>query len=168
MFPLSPVGTAPQKTQLPWDAPQPYKGLGFRSVHAGAGPRPTESFSVRAADCRSARRLAALIAARPAATSRPPAGEARAPTLALKAGNTNSAQPRSACKGARLTFVLTTPDFVHGFSVPDFGVRIDLVPGKTVELTFTPDSAGRFTFLCDNFCGDAHDRMTGTLIVTDA
>ena len=43
MFPLSPVGTAPQKTQLPWDAAQPYKGLGFRSVHAGGGaPRPTE------------------------------------------------------------------------------------------------------------------------------
>ena len=32
MFPLSPVGTAPQKTQLPWDAAQPYKGLGFRTV----------------------------------------------------------------------------------------------------------------------------------------
>jgi hypothetical protein len=40
MFPLSPVGTAPQKTQLPWDAAQPYKGLGFRSVHAGAGIAP--------------------------------------------------------------------------------------------------------------------------------
>jgi 3',5'-cyclic AMP phosphodiesterase CpdA len=43
MFPLSPVGTAPQKTQLPWNAALPYEGLGFRSVHAGAGaPRPTE------------------------------------------------------------------------------------------------------------------------------
>jgi 3',5'-cyclic AMP phosphodiesterase CpdA len=36
MFPLSPVGTAPQKTQLPWDAAQPFKGLGFRSVQASA------------------------------------------------------------------------------------------------------------------------------------
>ena len=32
MFPLSPVGTAPQKTQLPWDESQPFKGLGWRSV----------------------------------------------------------------------------------------------------------------------------------------
>ena len=40
MFPLSPVGTAPQKTQLPWDAAQPYKGLGFRSVGAGAASVP--------------------------------------------------------------------------------------------------------------------------------
>jgi 3',5'-cyclic AMP phosphodiesterase CpdA len=36
MFPLSPAGTAPAKTQLPWDPAQPYKGLGFRSVKANA------------------------------------------------------------------------------------------------------------------------------------
>jgi len=45
MFPLSPVGTMPQKTQLPWDAAQPYKGLGFRSVEAsasGAAPKLRE------------------------------------------------------------------------------------------------------------------------------
>ena len=64
--------------------------------------------------------------------------------------------------------MLSTEDFVHGFSVPDFNTRIDLVPGKTFELTLTPNRAGRFVFLCDNFCGDGHDRMTGSLIVTDA
>jgi 3',5'-cyclic AMP phosphodiesterase CpdA len=39
MFPLSPAGTAPQKTQLPWDAAQPFKGLGWRSVNASSGGR---------------------------------------------------------------------------------------------------------------------------------
>ena len=48
MFPLSPLGTAPQKTQLPWDPAQPYKGLGFRAVQAGNGaPRITE-YPIRA------------------------------------------------------------------------------------------------------------------------
>jgi hypothetical protein len=45
MFPLSPVGTAPQKTQLPWDAATPYKGLGFRTIAAsrdGTAPRARE------------------------------------------------------------------------------------------------------------------------------
>lgn len=45
MFPLSPMGTAAQKTQLPWDAAQPYKGLGYRAVQAGgtgAAPRMRE------------------------------------------------------------------------------------------------------------------------------
>jgi len=44
MFPLSPVGTAPQKTQLPWNPAQPYQGLGWRSVAASsAGAAPTIS-----------------------------------------------------------------------------------------------------------------------------
>ncbi len=39
MFPLSPAGTMANKTQLPWDAAQPYKGLGWRSVRATASGR---------------------------------------------------------------------------------------------------------------------------------
>jgi 3',5'-cyclic AMP phosphodiesterase CpdA len=42
MFPLSPVGTAAVKTQVPWDPAQPYKALGYRSVQASAtGTPPT-------------------------------------------------------------------------------------------------------------------------------
>jgi cytochrome c oxidase subunit II len=70
-------------------------------------------------------------------------------------------------KGRPVTLVLTSPDFVHGFSVPDFKLRRDVPPGKTVEVTFTPDRAGRFIFLCDNFCGEGHDQMAGLLVVTD-
>ena len=70
-------------------------------------------------------------------------------------------------KGRPVTFVLSSLDFVHGFSVPDFNVRKDTIPGKTVELTFTPDRSGRFIFLCDNFCGEGHDQMAGVLVVTD-
>jgi cytochrome c oxidase subunit II len=70
-------------------------------------------------------------------------------------------------KGQRVTIVLTSPDFVHGFSLPDFGVRADGVPGKTIEVTFVADKAGKFIYLCDNFCGEGHDRMSGFLIVTE-
>jgi len=70
-------------------------------------------------------------------------------------------------KGETVTLVLTSPDFIHGFSVPDLNVRTDIVPGEPVELAITPQKAGRFTFLCDNFCGERHDEMSGTLIVTD-
>jgi cytochrome c oxidase subunit II len=70
-------------------------------------------------------------------------------------------------KGRPVTLVLSSSDFEHGFSVPDFNVRADFVPGKTVELTFTPDRAGRFEFLCDNFCGEGHDGMSGFLVVTE-
>ena len=70
-------------------------------------------------------------------------------------------------KGRPVTFALSSVDFVHGFTVPDFNVRKDTIPGKTVEVTFTPDRAGRFIFLCDNFCGEGHDQMAGLLVVTD-
>jgi cytochrome c oxidase subunit 2 len=71
-------------------------------------------------------------------------------------------------KGRPVTLVISSADFPHGFSIPDFGVRVDLIPGKTVELTFTPDRAGGFAFLCDNFCGEGHDRMTGMVVVTES
>jgi cytochrome c oxidase subunit 2 len=70
-------------------------------------------------------------------------------------------------RGEPVTLVVVSPDFVHGLSVPDFGVRADGIPGRTVELTFTPTRSGRFTFLCDNFCGEGHDKMMGVLVVSE-
>jgi len=69
-------------------------------------------------------------------------------------------------KGEPVTFELKTEDIFMGFSVPDFGVRSDIVPGKTMHLSLTPDKAGTFTFLCDVFCGDGHEGMSGQLVVT--
>ena len=69
-------------------------------------------------------------------------------------------------KGEAVVFELTTEDVFMGFNVPDFGVRSDIVPGKVMRLSFTPDKAGTFTFLCDVFCGDGHEGMNGTLVVT--
>lgn len=69
-------------------------------------------------------------------------------------------------KGEPVTFELTTEDVFMGFNVPDFHVRSDIVPGKVMRLSFTPDRTGTFTFLCDVFCGEGHETMNGTLTVT--
>lgn len=69
-------------------------------------------------------------------------------------------------KDEPLMLQLSAVDFPHGFGLPDFNLRADLVPGKVVELAFTPDKAGRFHMLCDNFCGEGHDKMSGWLIVS--
>jgi hypothetical protein len=45
--------------------------------------------------------------------------------------------------------------------------KFEFVPGKVIEVTITPAEAGRYHFLCDNFCGEGHDRMSGILIVGD-
>ena len=72
----------------------------------------------------------------------------------------------SVVAGRPVTLVIRTLDFAHGFSMPDFSVRADCVPGRDVEVSFTPDKVGRFGFVCDNFCGEGHDEMSGLLIVT--
>ena len=70
-------------------------------------------------------------------------------------------------KGETVMFQLTAPEVPMGFNLPDFSVRQDVVPGKVARLQLTPDKAGSFTFLCDVFCGDGHESMNGTLIVSD-
>ncbi len=56
-------------------------------------------------------------------------------------------------------------DFTHGFSVPDLNVRVDLIAGQITPVRLQPITVGRFPFLCDNFCGDGHEEMHGTLTV---
>jgi len=68
-------------------------------------------------------------------------------------------------KGEAVVLELTALDFPHGFSLPDFKIRADLVMGKPVRVKLKPEEAGQFGFLCDNFCGSGHEEMSGTLIV---
>jgi cytochrome c oxidase subunit 2 len=68
-------------------------------------------------------------------------------------------------QGEQIILELTALDFVHGFSLPDFNMRTDIMPGKVTTLALTPTEVGRFTFLCDNFCGDGHETMNGSIIV---
>src|SRR4029077_16726469 len=67
--------------------------------------------------------------------------------------------------GQPLTFVLTSFDRIHGFKMPKFGIRADIVPAQEPAVTITPTKAGSFVFFCDIFCGDGHEDMSGTLVV---
>ena len=68
-------------------------------------------------------------------------------------------------KGVPVVLEFTAEDVVMGFNAPDFNVRADIVPGQPARVRFTPDKPGEFTYLCDIFCGDGHERMTGLLRV---
>ncbi|MGO4377104.1 cupredoxin domain-containing protein [Pseudoduganella sp. RAF19] len=70
-------------------------------------------------------------------------------------------------KGQAVVLAITSLDFVHGFKVPELGIRADLPPGKVTEVRFTPQKAGKFDFLCDNFCGSGHEEMSGRIVVVD-
>ena len=70
-------------------------------------------------------------------------------------------------KGEPAIFELTARDVLMGFNLPDFNLRADMVPEKVTRVRFVPDRTGTFTFLCDVFCGEGHERMQGTLTVID-
>ena len=70
-------------------------------------------------------------------------------------------------KGEPVVFEISSADRKHGFSLRAFGIRSDVLPGKVSRIRFTPDKTGKFTFSCDVFCGEGHEEMTGTVVVTD-
>jgi cytochrome c oxidase subunit 2 len=98
-----------------------------------------------------------------AIAQQPPGGERRVHIGAARFAF--SVSEIEAKRGETIVIALTSTDFVHGFSLPDLKTRIDVPPGKGVELTLRSLPAGRFIYLCDNFCGDQHDRMNGVLTV---
>jgi len=70
-------------------------------------------------------------------------------------------------KGEPVVLVVSSQDRKHGFNLRAFGIRADVNPGATARIPFTPDKTGKFTFSCDVFCGEGHEDMTGTIVVTE-
>lgn len=68
-------------------------------------------------------------------------------------------------KGVPVTLELVSRDRHHGFKLAQFKLRADIQPGAVEKVQFVPDKTGTFTFICDVFCGDGHEEMSGTLRV---
>jgi cytochrome c oxidase subunit 2 len=69
-------------------------------------------------------------------------------------------------KGVPVVVEITSEDVPHGFAVPEFHARAEVVmPGKPTEVRFVPDKVGQFQYLCDIFCGSKHEELEGLLIV---
>jgi len=72
----------------------------------------------------------------------------------------------SLARGEPVILELVADDIAMGFRCRDLNLRVDVTPGKPVRLELTPQTAGKFTFYCDVFCGDGHEDMDGHFIVT--
>lgn len=68
-------------------------------------------------------------------------------------------------RGVPVVLEFTAPEVVMGFNVPALRLRTDIVPGQVARLRLVPEQEGTFDFLCDVFCGDGHEGMSGRLIV---
>lgn len=72
-------------------------------------------------------------------------------------------------QGEKVRFRLSSPDVVHGFTIPGLGVNVDEVyPGKVVDVDVTLDKPGRYAFACTRWCGVDHWRMRGVIEVEGA
>lgn len=70
-------------------------------------------------------------------------------------------------KGKRHRIILTSKDVVHSFWVPEFRLKQDAVPGKTIPLTITPTKTGEYTLLCNQLCGWGHTEMQSVVDVQE-
>jgi cytochrome c oxidase subunit II len=56
-------------------------------------------------------------------------------------------------------FTMTAVDVLHSFWVPNFGQKMDAVPGIETEIVVTPKRTGEFTVVCAELCGLGHATM---------
>jgi len=70
-------------------------------------------------------------------------------------------------KGKTYRLHLSTVDVEHGLSIYPLNMNFMALPGYDYVLTITPNSAGEFPILCNEFCGIGHHRMVGKMIVKE-
>ena len=56
-------------------------------------------------------------------------------------------------------FTLQAVDVIHSFWVPNFGQKMDAVPGIDTTILVTPTRTGEFTVICTELCGLGHATM---------
>jgi cytochrome c oxidase subunit 2 len=69
--------------------------------------------------------------------------------------------------GKPVKVLLRGGDVLHNFTVPQFRVKMDLVPGLVSYIWFTPTRVGRFDLLCNELCGVGHFAMRGKVVVEE-
>ncbi|MCT4782974.1 MULTISPECIES: cytochrome c oxidase subunit II [Exiguobacterium] len=70
-------------------------------------------------------------------------------------------------KGAKVTFLVTSPDVVHGFQLVGTPVNMMVVPGHINSLTYTFKETGEFLILCNEYCGTGHHMMSTKIKVVE-
>jgi len=68
-------------------------------------------------------------------------------------------------QGRPIEVRLRSLDVIHSFFLPNFRMKQDAVPGRTIAIWFTPDRAGTYQIACAQLCGVGHFTMRGNVTV---
>lgn len=60
---------------------------------------------------------------------------------------------------------ISSMDWLHGFSLQPTNINLEIHPGYEMVLTMTPDVAGEFSIVCNEYCGVGHHTMVGRMFV---
>lgn len=67
--------------------------------------------------------------------------------------------------GKPVKLLLESKDVVHGFFVPAFRVKQDVLPSGNNHVTFTPLETGTYDIFCTEYCGTGHSAMNSSVVV---
>jgi cytochrome c oxidase subunit 2 len=63
--------------------------------------------------------------------------------------------------GQPVKLIMTSEDVIHDLWVPDFRVKMDVLPGRYTRMWFEATKPGRYRLFCSEYCGTEHSRMGG-------
>jgi cytochrome c oxidase subunit II len=72
-------------------------------------------------------------------------------------------------KGETYRLLISSTDVQHGLSLHKLGrsYNFQVLPDYLYVVKLTPQDAGTFSFVCNEFCGLGHHTMTGRVIVVE-
>ncbi len=67
-----------------------------------------------------------------------------------------------------IRLLMSSRDVIHGFYVPDFRIKLDVLPNHYTVLWFKAPKIGEHVIYCTQYCGTGHSSMMGTVkVVSD-
>lgn len=63
--------------------------------------------------------------------------------------------------------IMTSRDVLHGFYVPAFRIKQDVIPGRQVATWFEAVEPGTYDILCTQYCGTRHSFMRGQVVALE-
>ena len=67
--------------------------------------------------------------------------------------------------GKPVKLLLSSQDVIHSFFVPDFRVKMDVLPNRYTLTWFEATKTGEFQIFCTEYCGKGHSEMLGKVKV---
>jgi cytochrome c oxidase subunit 2 len=82
-------------------------------------------------------------------------------------GNTVTTGVLRLPRGRSTVLEITSKDVIHSFWVPEFGQKLDALPGDPNNLKITPNKVGTYPVICTELCGLGHAVMRSEAIVME-